>query len=94
MSDQAQHAAILQLVLLDRQAAIQVCLLLADGFAYLADEQHQLAGLLGDPLGAGLGGVGLVACPCQLAQAHCHALLHLAQPCLHIAPCLPHIHLA
>ena len=55
---------------------------------YLADEQHKLAGVLGDPLGAGLAGVALVASPGQLAQAHCHALFYLAQPCFHIAPCL------
>ena len=55
---------------------------------YLTDEQYELARLLGDPLGACLVGVGLVPCPSQLAQAHCHALLHLAQPSLNIASCL------
>ena len=55
---------------------------------HLADEQYELARLLGDPLGARLVGVGLVPCSSQLAQAHCHALLHLAQPSLNVASCL------
>ena len=55
---------------------------------YLADEQYKLARLLGDPLGSCLVGVGLVPGPGQLAQAHCHALLHLAKPSLNIASCL------
>ena len=55
---------------------------------HLANEQHKLAGVLGDPLGAGLGGIGLVGSPGQLAQAHHHVLLHLPQPCLQAAACL------
>ena len=55
---------------------------------YLANEQYKLARLLGDPLGSCLIGVGLVPRPSQLAQAYCHALLHLAQPSLDITSCL------
>jgi len=68
---------------LNRSPRLTACWLQS---VYLADEQHKLAGVLGDPLGAGLAGVALVASPGQLAQAHCHALFYLAQPCLHVAP--------
>ena len=42
----------------DRSPRLKACWLQS---LYLADEQHKLAGVLGDPLGAGLAGVGLVA---------------------------------